>query len=46
MLASQFSMSGDGYIPFFFNWSQRYHDGIATAKEWLDNRLNFFDVIS
>ncbi|MDD4913332.1 MAG: metal-dependent hydrolase [Sideroxydans sp.] len=42
MLAGQFTGSDGRYIPFFFNWSQRYQDGIATAKEWRDNRMKFF----
>ena len=42
VLSSQFSEPRGNYIPFFFNWSQRYQDGIATAKEWRDNRLKFF----
>jgi inner membrane protein len=33
---------GGGYLPFFPDWSARYEDGTATAKEWRDNRFRFF----
>jgi inner membrane protein len=33
---------GGGFLPFFPDWSARYEDGTATAKEWRDNRFRFF----
>lgn len=31
-----------GYLPFFTPWAQHYADGIITAQEWREKRLNFF----
>lgn len=33
---------GGGYLPFFPDWASRYERGVATAKEWRDNRFRLF----
>ena len=30
------------YLPFFPDWADRYGRGVATAKEWRENRFRFF----
>lgn len=33
---------GAGWYPFFYDWAGLYQSGVIDAKEWKDNRLNFF----
>jgi len=28
-----------GFVPFFFDWAEYYHQGLIDGKEWKDNRF-------
>lgn len=32
----------DAFVPFFPDWAGRYERGVASAKEWRDNRFRLF----
>lgn len=41
-VASHFQASnanGAGFVPFFYNWSKEYQEGVIDGSEWRENRF-------